>query len=559
MSTTTAVPTNVGTSTTAAGTTVPTAATGDISPVAAVYVRISSDPKGERAGVERQRADCERLAADLGVTDVRLYEDNDRSAFSGTERPAFTRMLADVADGQVSTVIVWAVDRLYRRLTDLERIVSVLDAAGVSVHAVKSGDLDLSTADGRLHARLLGSVAAHESEKKSERIKARARQRATVERRTVASNKPFGWRFIDGNGGGLEPDPVKAPALAQAYRDVLDGLSLYAAHKRLSAIVDVGKMTSGTLGTILRNPRNGGYASYKGEITGEAADGQRIVDADTFDRVAAILSDPSRRTSPGRPTNTMLGGILVCGVCGGPMSASKRQSRGVKVAVYICSRNKHMTRRRALIDPPILSMAADVLAALGARGLLAQAPAEDTRAHELRQRIADAEHRLDALAAMVAGGDLNPADFGKAAAKIRTGMEADSAALAARAQRPALVKLAAADDVRATWQAAVDADDTATVRSILSEVVDTITCRPDRSAVVAWAGWTGLQSTMVNPPGELTMQGRAARRERVGQLHAAGRNISQIATEFGISRQTVRNDLDAMGLTNTSQTSPQSR
>lgn len=539
MSTITAVHTNVGTSTTTAAT--------PIGVTAAVYVRISSDPKGERAGVMRQRADCERLAADLGVTDVRLYEDNDVSAFSGTERPAFTRMLADVADGQVSTVIVWAVDRLYRRLTDLERIVSVLDGAGVAVHAVKSGDIDLSTADGRLHARLLGSVAQHESEKKSERITARAKQRATVERRTVASNRPFGWRFLSKHGGGLEPDPVEAPALAQAYRDVLDGLSLYAAHKRLSAIVDVGKMTSGTLGTILRNPRNGGYASYKGEITGEAADGQRIVDADTFDRVAAILNDPSRRTAPGRPTNTMLGGILVCGVCGGPMSASKRRSNGVNAPVYICSRNKHMTRRRALLDPPVLAMAADVLAALGARGLLATAPAEDTRAHELRQRIADAEHRLDALAAMVAGGDLNPADFGKAAAKIRTGMEADSAALAARAQRPALVKLAAAADVRVTWQAAVDADDTATVRAVLSEVVDTVTCRPDRSAVIVWAPWTGLESTIVDPPAEPIMPGRAARRERVVELHTAGRNISQIAYEVGVDRQTVRADLKAMG------------
>ena len=128
---------------------------------AAVYVRISSDPKGERAGVERQRTDCERLAADLGVTDVRLYEDNDVSAFSGATRPAFTQMLADVESGVIGTVIVWAVDRLYRRLTDLETIVSVLDNAGVSVHAVKSGDIDLSTADGRLHARLLGSVAIH--------------------------------------------------------------------------------------------------------------------------------------------------------------------------------------------------------------------------------------------------------------------------------------------------------------------------------------------------------------------------------------------------------------
>lgn len=520
---------------------------------AAVYVRISSDPKGERAGVERQRTDCERLAAALGVTDVRLYEDNDVSAFSGATRPAFTRMLADVESGQIGTVIVWAVDRLYRRLTDLETIVSVLDAAGVSVHAVKSGDIDLSTADGRLHARLLGSVAQHESEKKSERIRARAQQRAQTELRTVASVRPFGWRFIDGNGGGLEPDPLEAPALAQAYRDVADGLTLYAAHKRLSTVVDIGKMRPSTLGGILRNPRNGGYATYKGEITGPAADGQKIVEPDLFDRVAAILNDPTRRTSPGRPASTPLGGgILRCGVCDGPMSASTRQSggakRAVKAPVYICSRGKCLSRRRALIDPPMMSMAADVLAELGARGLLAQAPAEDTRAHELRQRIAEAEQRLDALAAMVASGDLSPVDYGKAAAKIRTGIDTDTAALQARAQRPALVKLAAAEDVRVTWAHAVESGDNATVRAVLSEVVDTITCHRDRTAHVRWADWTGLGPTIVEPPSGPRIRGRDARREKVSELHRQGLSISAISREIGSDRQVVRNDLKAMGL-----------
>lgn len=517
---------------------------------AAVYLRISSDPKGERAGVERQRTDCERLAAQLGVTDVRIYEDNDISAASGATRPRFTQMLTDIETGQIGTVIVWAVDRLYRRLTDLETIVPVLDNAGVMVHAVKSGDIDLSTADGRLHARLLGSVAQHESEKKAERIRARARQRATVELRTPCNVQPFGWRFID--GGGLEPDPTQAAALAQAYRDVADGLTLYAAHKRLAATVDVGKMTSGTLGTILRNPRNAGYATYKGEITGQAADGHRIVDPDLFDRVAAILSDPTRRTSPGRPANTPLGGgILRCGVCGGPMSASTRQSGGaknaVKAPVYICSRNHCVSRRRALLEPKILSMAADVLAELGGRGLLAQAPAEDTRAHELRQRIADAEQRLDALAAMVASGELSPVDFGKAATKIRTGIDTDAAALQSRAQRPALAKLAAADDVRSTWTNTVESGDNATVRAVMSEVVDSITCHPDRSVVVTWAPWTGLAPTTFTLPGP-TLHARDARREKVAKLHRDGLTISAISREIGSDRQVVRNDLKAMGM-----------
>ena len=50
---------------------------------AALYLRISSDPDGERAGVERQRADCEALARRNGWEIVEVFEDNDVSAYSG--------------------------------------------------------------------------------------------------------------------------------------------------------------------------------------------------------------------------------------------------------------------------------------------------------------------------------------------------------------------------------------------------------------------------------------------------------------------------------------------
>ena len=52
---------------------------------AAVYVRISSDPEGQRAGVERQRAECEALAERHGWEIVAVYEDNDVSAYSGRQ------------------------------------------------------------------------------------------------------------------------------------------------------------------------------------------------------------------------------------------------------------------------------------------------------------------------------------------------------------------------------------------------------------------------------------------------------------------------------------------
>ncbi len=54
---------------------------------AGIYTRISWDPDGQRAGVERQRADCEALCADRGWEIAHYFEDNDLSAYSGKRRP----------------------------------------------------------------------------------------------------------------------------------------------------------------------------------------------------------------------------------------------------------------------------------------------------------------------------------------------------------------------------------------------------------------------------------------------------------------------------------------
>lgn len=81
-----------------------------------VYLRISEDRTGEEAGVERQRHDCLALCERLGllVTVADVFMDNDTSAYLNKKRPEFDKMLARIRTGP-SRVVVWHVDRLYRR------------------------------------------------------------------------------------------------------------------------------------------------------------------------------------------------------------------------------------------------------------------------------------------------------------------------------------------------------------------------------------------------------------------------------------------------------------
>ena len=69
--------------------------------LAGIYSRISSDCRGEAAGVARQEEDCRTLADKLCWTVVEVLQDNDISAYQRKNpRPAYQRLLAGLRDGR---------------------------------------------------------------------------------------------------------------------------------------------------------------------------------------------------------------------------------------------------------------------------------------------------------------------------------------------------------------------------------------------------------------------------------------------------------------------------
>ena len=121
-------------------------------PRAAVYLRQSLDVTGEGIAIARQQALCDRLAQERDWPVVGHFVDNDRSATSG-DRPAYGRLLADARAGTFDALVVYHLDRLTRRVADLEVVIGL----GLPVATV-TGDLDLSTDQGRLLGRGLLQV-----------------------------------------------------------------------------------------------------------------------------------------------------------------------------------------------------------------------------------------------------------------------------------------------------------------------------------------------------------------------------------------------------------------
>src|SRR3972149_2974721 len=159
---------------------------------AGIYLRISDDTQGLRAGVKRQEADCREICARKGWVVAGGDEDNDTSAFGGKRRAEYERLCSDIKAGVIGAVAVWHADRLHRRPGELEEFMKLADASGVEL-ATATGDIDLSTGEGRFQARIMGAVAAKESDDKSRRLRRKHEELARDGKLAGGGFRPFGF------------------------------------------------------------------------------------------------------------------------------------------------------------------------------------------------------------------------------------------------------------------------------------------------------------------------------------------------------------------------------
>ena len=141
----------------------------------AIYTRKSSEEGLEQAfnSLDAQREACEAYIKSQkheGWTTLsNMYDDGGISG--GTmERPALKRLLADIEEKKIDTVVVYKVDRLTRSLSDFAKIVDVFDAQGVSFVSITQ-QFNTTTSMGRLTLNMLLSFAQFEREVTGERIR----------------------------------------------------------------------------------------------------------------------------------------------------------------------------------------------------------------------------------------------------------------------------------------------------------------------------------------------------------------------------------------------------
>lgn len=414
---------------------------------AVIYVRQSLDKSGEGAAVRRQLSECQDLVKRSGWDLVDIYRDNDKSATRGT-REGWERLLADLEQGRFDTLVCWHTDRLYRRLRDLVDLVELAETHSLRIVAVRAGDVDLTTPAGRMLAGMLGSAARFEVEQKAIRQVTANMQRAKAGT-VLWTRRPFGF---DRDGKDVYVVPDEAREIKRATKAVLDGATLASVARDLDSrgvrTSLGGTWTVKTIKQVLRNPRIAGRVVYRGQDMGKGS-WEPILDAETYDRLQAVLTDPRRRTSHSGPElKYLLSGEIRCSRCQVSCYASMAylHSTGEPYGIYLC-RSCKRTRKREYVDALVEGVVVERLSRPDAVGLLA----EDVDVAGLRSLADELRRRRDGLATLLSDGLLSEDAVREQAGKINAKITDIERQVDSATGDGPLTELVEADDVEAAW------------------------------------------------------------------------------------------------------------
>ena len=236
----------------------------------AIYTRKSSEEGLEQDfnSLDAQREACEAyIASQKHEGWTFLQEKYDDGGFSGAtiDRPAFQRLLCDVAGGKVDVVVVYKVDRLTRSLSDFAKIVEIFDNHGISFVSVTQ-QFNTTTSMGRLTLNVLLSFAQFEREVTSERI----RDKIAASKRKglwVGGVVPLGYRTKARKITVNQKEAERVRIIFQLYRKLasIDRLMVELRERRIytkvrtlktGRVIGGGPFTRGPLAHLLRNRAN---------------------------------------------------------------------------------------------------------------------------------------------------------------------------------------------------------------------------------------------------------------------------------------------------------------
>lgn len=325
---------------------------------AALYIRVSTQEQADEG--YSIAAQTERLKAYCAARGWQVHEIYVDPGFSGsnTDRPSLKKMMSDIKNKKIDTVVVYKLDRLSRSQKDtlmlIEDVFNKHDVSFVSINE----NFDTSTAFGRAMIGILSVFAQLEREQIKERTSMGRIERAKDGYFHGGGFDPLGYDYINGE---LKINEYEAIQVRKVFELFLDGWAITRIKKymRNNYTNKYGSWhsNSSVISTIVQ-PIVTGKIYYRGEVY--PGRHEAIIDEDTFkranDRYESVRwnKNDSQHKQRAFLSKHVLSGLLYCGHCGARYFAKGNYSgRGEnrKYHPYYTCYSRAKSNPEMVIDP----------------------------------------------------------------------------------------------------------------------------------------------------------------------------------------------------------------
>ncbi|RHH70125.1 MULTISPECIES: recombinase family protein [Vagococcus] len=308
----------------------------------AIYVRVSTNEQAEEGySIDEQIDKLKKFCEVKDWQVANIYKD---PGFTGSniDRPGLKKLINDVENKKIETVLVYKLDRLSRSQKDtlflIEDVFGINNTNFVSLNE----NFDTSTPFGKAMIGILAVFAQLEREQIKERMTMGKIGRAKAGKAMSWHWAPFGYTHKDDS---YEVVDLEAQIVKQIFHDYLSGISITKLRDKMNDEGHIGKDIAWSYRTIrqtLDNPTYAGYTKYKDQIF--PGNHEAIVSKEVYDEVQKQLEirqkEAYKKNNNPRPFQAkyLVSGLVRCGHCGAALGLHQyaKKKDGTRTKIYKC-------------------------------------------------------------------------------------------------------------------------------------------------------------------------------------------------------------------------------
>jgi site-specific DNA recombinase len=448
------------------------------------YQRASQDKKEQGKSVTDQGKLNAAEIAKHSWSDTGSFTDNHRSAsrYATKEREKFELLIEAIQAGRDDVLVIWEISRKERDLAVYVKIRDMCTEVGLFFWLVGGVLFDLRDKNDRMMLGFQAVQAAWMADSIRDNVlrgivgaaeAGRPHGKVTYGYRRIYNSRT---RALERQEPDTEPrtatvEYTRAGIVREIFDEVSGGTPLIKIEQSLNRrgipSPEGSAWSRGIIRKMAMNPAYIGKRVFRGEVVGDGI-WPALVDEETYWACVRFLEDPSRTTTRAGRAVHLLSYIVLCGVCGGPVSSSQVSRHGWKGQVYACLKKRCVAVKAEIFD----EYAQRVVVAWLARPGIYEDLASGIGDAEVSHARAEAERlrgELEDYKKMAETGDVKAVDF----VRISRGLEAQIAeheARSAEAGIPPVLRGRIGPQAIAAW--AELGDEVGVKREIIRTVAD---------------------------------------------------------------------------------------